>query len=45
MRGVIEVMPPLEDLLAYIQEDTANQPEDNVEQLQEEKYYAYHDYQ
>ncbi|AEJ01298.1 hypothetical protein Nit79A3_1466 [Nitrosomonas sp. Is79A3] len=34
--GVIEVMPPFEDLLAYIQEDAANQAEDNFEQLQEE---------
>ena len=34
--GVIEVMPPFEDLLAYIQEEVANQAEDNFEQLQEE---------
>ena len=33
---VIEVMPPFEDLLAYIQEDAENQAEDNVEQPQEE---------
>lgn len=32
----IEVIPPFEDLLAYIQEDAANQDEDNIEQLQEE---------
>lgn len=32
----IEVMPPFEDLLAYIQEDAANPVEDNDEQPQEE---------
>lgn len=34
--GVIEVMPPFEDLLAYIQEDAANTVEDNDEQPQDE---------
>ncbi|WP_292992642.1 hypothetical protein [Nitrosomonas sp.] len=34
--GVIEVIPPFEDFLAYIQEDAANPVEDNDEQLQEE---------
>ena len=34
--GVIEVIPPFEDLLAYIQEDAANPVEDNDEQPQEE---------
>ncbi|MDC8446084.1 MAG: hypothetical protein LV471_09200 [Nitrosomonas sp.] len=34
--GVIEVMPPFEDLLAYIQEDIENSVEDNDEQPQEE---------
>lgn len=34
--GVIEVIPLLEDLLAYIQEDAANPVEDNDEQPQEE---------
>lgn len=32
----IEVIPPFEDLLAYIQEDAANPAEDNDEQPQEE---------
>ncbi len=32
----IEVIPPFEDLLAYIQEDAANPVEDNDEQPQEE---------
>lgn len=32
----IEVMPPFEDLLAYIQEDAANPVEDDDEQPQEE---------
>ena len=32
----IEVMPPFEDLLAYIQEDAVNPVEDNDEQPQEE---------